>query len=70
MRWVKSHLILQFIDMKSLFISIIVVLFFVDSFAQEAANNQAAKKEKNKYVIGFIPSSADNIFGIAIGLIG
>jgi hypothetical protein len=51
-------------------ISLVLFSFSLNAFAQDTANNEAAKKEKNKYVIGFIPSSADNIFGIAIGLIG
>jgi len=56
--------------MKLSFISLIVFLLFLDSFGQNVDKNLTVKKQRNKYVIGFVPSKANNIFGIAIGPIG
>jgi hypothetical protein len=56
--------------MKLLYTYFIVFSLFFDSFGQEVAKNQTAKREQNKYIIGFVPSRANNIFGIAIGPIG
>lgn len=55
--------------MKSILITILILLFATFSFSQ-SDSLEFDKKAKNRYVIWFIPSAAKNIYGIAIGPVG
>jgi len=56
--------------MKLSIITAIAFLIVIECFGQKECNNKTIEKEQNKYFIGFIPSKANNIFGIAIGPFG
>lgn len=56
--------------MKLIFNTTIAFLLIFECLGQEEVKNQVMNRDLNKYIIGFIPSKANNIFGIAIGPIG
>ena len=56
--------------MKCILSNIIACMMIIKCIGQEEIKNPVLNKSLNKYVIGFIPSKANNIFGIAIGPFG
>lgn len=56
--------------MKILFTTVISFLIILACLGQEKTAYCSDKREINKYIVGFIPSKANNIYGIAIGPIG
>jgi len=56
--------------MKLILNTIIAFMLIIKCMGQEEVKNQVLSRNLNKYIIGFIPSKANNIFGIAIGPIG
>jgi hypothetical protein len=55
--------------MKSIYIVILILVSVNTTFSQND-DFTIDKKAKNRYVIGFIPSAAQNIYGLAIGPVG
>jgi hypothetical protein len=56
--------------MKSIMTISIILLYHLTCHSQSEKNAQTIDRHINKYVIGFIPSQANNIYGIALGPIG
>jgi len=56
--------------MKIWILIILALIPIITCFGHPVAANDSISKEHNKYILGFIPSIANNIYGIAIGLIG
>ncbi len=57
-------------DMKSVFVTIFVLLCCYVGFAQQPDSINIAPAKPDKYVIGFLPSQASHIYGLAVGLVG
>lgn len=61
-------------DYKQPTITLLILISFLSAQAQNNSITDSLSKtvniKQNKYVLGFLPSKAHNIYGLAIGLIG